>query len=87
MGQGVMARLSSLDLDHCLKMNGYWNYHFCLGCCKLLHLSLLVWIGPKRTAYKMGIYILTEKIMLSLFCHSEERLKNLALGKRCICWL
>lgn len=66
VGQGVMACLSSVVLDHGLKVNGYWNYHFWLWYCKWIHLSLLVCISPKRTAYKMDACILTEKIMLFL---------------------
>lgn len=77
-----MAHLSSLVLDHGLKMNGYWNYHFWLWCCKWLHLSLLVWIGPKRTAYKMDIYILTEEIMLSLFLSFRRLFEKFGFGEK-----
>lgn len=75
-----IAYLSSVVLDHSWKMNGYWNYHFWLWCCKWIHLSLLVWICPNRTAYRMDTYILIERIILPLLFCLIEPLKTLALG-------
>lgn len=84
-GSGSNDTSSSVVLDHSLKMNGCWNYHFGLWCCKWIHLTLLVWIGPKRIAYKT--YNLREKIMLFLLRLKRRMSEKFGFEKNILCLL